>query len=92
MNNTVCSLTYSDVNMFEGVHSDIQTVIALGATPCHVNSAISVQDVLMEGVSDKIFSAQLDSLFVKNTPAVLKVGFLASREQVQLLCKKNTRS
>ncbi len=88
MNNTVCSITNSDCNMNEGVQSDIQTFIALGAIPSRINSALSVQDVFVESVSNKMFSAQLDNVLEKMKPSVIKIGFIANREQVNILCKK----
>lgn len=89
MNNIVWTIASSDSSAGAGIQADLRTFYSLGADACSVISAVTAQNslsvALVESVSEKMFSEQLNSL-AKDMPAkVIKIGLIASVEHVRIL-------
>lgn len=92
MNNIVWTIASSDSSAGAGIQADLHTIKALGADGCSVISAITAQNSvavsLVESVSDKMFTAQLDSLATDMPAKIIKIGLIASIEHVIILAQK----
>lgn len=94
MNNIVWTIASSDSSAGAGIQADLYTIKGLGADACSVISAITAQNSvavnLVESVSDKMFTAQLDSLASDMPAKIIKIGLIASIEHVKILVAKLT--
>jgi hydroxymethylpyrimidine kinase/phosphomethylpyrimidine kinase/thiamine-phosphate diphosphorylase len=92
MNNIVWTIAGSDSSAGAGIQADLHTIKALGADGCSVISAVTAQNSisvsLVESVSDKMFTAQLDALANDMPAKVIKIGLIASIEHVKILARK----
>jgi len=87
----VWTIAGSDSGGGAGIQADIATIQDLG---CHACSAItcltaqnSVSVTLVEPVSEAMLLAQLDALLDDLPPKAIKIGLLASQEQVNQLAE-----
>jgi len=92
MNNIVWTIASSDSSAGAGIQADLHTIKALGADGCSVISAITAQNSvavnLVESVSDKMFTAQLDTLASDMPAKIIKIGLIARIEHVKILAQK----
>ena len=94
MNNVVWTIAGSDSSAGAGIQADLQTFEDLGADGCSVISAITAQNSLtvnlVESVSEKMFAEQIDCLAADMPAKVIKIGLLASINNIQILVEKLT--
>lgn len=92
MTNIVWTIAGSDSSAGAGIQADLRTINGLGADGCTVISAVTAQNSLtvdlVESVSAKMFSRQLDLLATDMPAKVIKIGLLASIEHVHILAEK----
>jgi len=92
MNNIVWTIASSDSSAGAGIQADLHTFKALGVDGCSVISAVTAQNsqkvLLIEAVSAKMFSAQLDALADDMLAKVIKIGLVSTIEHIQILVKK----
>ncbi|MCL1126335.1 thiamine phosphate synthase [Shewanella surugensis] len=83
----VWSIAGSDSGGGAGIQADLATMQDLGCHPCSVITTItaqsSVEVSLVEGVSNAMLLAQLNTLLTDLPPKVIKIGLLASQEQLE---------
>lgn len=92
MSNIVWTIAGSDSSAGAGIQADLNTFKALGVNGCSVVTAVTAQNSvnvsLVESVSDKMFTAQLDALSADLPAQVIKIGLIASIEHVNILANK----
>ncbi len=92
MNSIVWTIASSDSSAGAGIQADLHTFKALGVDGCSVISAVTAQNsqkvLLIEAVSPKMFSAQLDALADDLPAKVIKIGLVSTIEHIQILVKK----
>ncbi|MFT6926582.1 MAG: hydroxymethylpyrimidine kinase/phosphomethylpyrimidine kinase/thiamine-phosphate diphosphorylase [Psychromonas sp.] len=92
MSNIVWTIAGSDCSAAAGLQADLCTFFDLGADGSCVISAVTAQNSqalnLLESVSDKMFTEQLASLAADMPAKVIKIGLIASVEQVEILAQQ----
>jgi len=92
MSHIVWTIASSDSSAGAGIQADLHTFKALGADGCSVISAVTAQNSLsvslVESVSAKMFSEQIDRLAQDLPAKVIKIGLIASADHVQILADK----
>jgi len=92
MSNIVWTIAGSDSSGGAGIQADLHTIKALGADGCSVISAVTAQNSLtvslVESVSEKMFSEQIERLAEDMPAKVIKIGLIASIKHVQILAEK----
>jgi len=92
MNQIVWTIAGSDSSAGAGIQADLHTIKALGSDGCCVISAVTAQNSLsvslVEAVSAKMFTQQINSLAEDMPAKVIKIGLLTSIEHVQILAEK----
>lgn len=92
MSNIVWTIAGSDSSAGAGIQADLHTIKALGAVGCCVISAVTAQNSLavslVESVSEKMFSEQIERLAEDMPAKVIKIGLIASVKHVRILAEK----
>jgi len=92
MSPIIWTIASSDSSAGAGIQADLHTFKALGADGCSVISAVTAQNSLtvslVESVSAKMFSEQIDRLAQDLPAKVIKIGLIASADHVQILADK----
>ena len=92
MSQLVWTIAGSDSSAGAGIQADLHSIKALGADGCCVISAVTAQNSLtvrlVEAVSAKMFTQQMECLAEDMPAKVIKIGLLASIEHVQILAEK----
>ncbi|MFT6984234.1 MAG: hydroxymethylpyrimidine kinase/phosphomethylpyrimidine kinase/thiamine-phosphate diphosphorylase [Psychromonas sp.] len=92
MSHIIWTIAGSDSSAGAGIQADLHTFQALGADGCSVISAITAQNSLtvslVESVSAKMFSEQIDRLAEDLPAKVIKIGLIASVDHVLILAEK----
>ncbi len=85
----VWSIAGSDSGGGAGIQADIQALHRLGCHPCTVITAVTAQNsravTLVEPVSDAMLAAQLAALGADLPPAAIKIGLIATANQVRII-------
>jgi len=91
----IWTISGSDCSGGAGIAADIKTGHALGVEVCHLITANTVQNsetlVSVNSIDVTILQQQVDVLRVNKAPNVIKVGLLATVEQVCRLAEVLTR-
>ena len=89
MNPIVWTISASDPSSRAGTQADLLTINDLAAKPCSVITAMmNLHGGAIEAISDNMFTEQLNSLANAFPAKVIKIGQLASIEQVQILTEQ----
>ncbi len=85
----VWTVAGSDSGGGAGIQADLHTIEALGGFGCSVISSVTAQNSVavlqVEGVSDEMFSRQLEALEQDLPAQVIKIGLLSKSSHVELL-------
>jgi hydroxymethylpyrimidine kinase/phosphomethylpyrimidine kinase/thiamine-phosphate diphosphorylase len=80
----------SDSGGGAGIQADVKVMNLLGAHACSVVTALTAQNTvgtdLLEWVSPKMLSAQMEALQIDLPPAAVKLGMLGTAEAVSMVC------
>ncbi len=90
----VWSIAGSDCSGGAGIQADIKTAHSLGCEICTLITANTVQNsqsfMAMNATSTAILESQYQALILNKPPNIIKIGLLASLQQVEWLQKKIT--